>query len=95
VLHTFEKGHRVQLQVQSTWFPMMDRNPQTYVANIRDARPEDFVAHTHRVHRTRALATRWIVGTIPSSEDRNAPPARASAPAESRAGGVPVGAARR
>jgi hypothetical protein len=71
VLHTFEPGHRLQIQVQSTWFPLMDRNPQTYVANIRDARAEDFVAHTHRLHRSRAHASRIVVGVLdPPGEDR-------------------------
>ncbi len=65
VLHTFQPGHRLQIQVQSTWFPLMDRNPQTYVANVRDARPEDFVACTQRVHRSKAHPTRWILGVLP------------------------------
>lgn len=65
VLHTFQPGHRLQIQVRSTWFPLMDRNPQTYVANVRDARPKDFVAHTQRVHRSKAHPTRWILGVLP------------------------------
>ncbi len=65
VLHTFQPGHRIVVQIQSTWFPLMDRNPQTYVPNIRDARPEDFVSATHCVHRSSAHATRLIVGWKP------------------------------
>jgi putative CocE/NonD family hydrolase len=40
--HTFLPGHRVMVQVQSTWFPLYDRNPQTYVENIFLAKPEDY-----------------------------------------------------
>jgi putative CocE/NonD family hydrolase len=50
--YTFRKGHRIMVQVQSTWFPLYDRNPQTFVANIFQARPEDYQARTHRVYRT-------------------------------------------
>ncbi|MBI6117776.1 CocE/NonD family hydrolase [Salegentibacter maritimus] len=47
--HTFKKGHKLQIQVQSTWFPLIDRNPQTYVPNIFKAEVEDFQAQTHTV----------------------------------------------
>lgn len=50
VLHTFQKGHRVMVQVQSTWFPLVDRNPQTYVENIFFAQDEDFRPAVHRVY---------------------------------------------
>jgi putative CocE/NonD family hydrolase len=49
VLHTFRRGHRIMIQVQSSWFPLTDRNPQKFVPNIPDARPEDFVRATQRV----------------------------------------------
>ena len=49
--HTFRKGHRMMVQVQSTWFPLIDRNPQTFVANIFEAKPEDFRKATQRVYR--------------------------------------------
>jgi putative CocE/NonD family hydrolase len=52
VLHTFQRGHRVMIQIQSTWFPFVDRNPQTYVPNIFEATEEDFVKVTNRVHRS-------------------------------------------
>jgi hypothetical protein len=51
VLHTFQKGHKVEIQVQCTWFPLVDRNPQKYVENIFEARAEDFVAARQRVWR--------------------------------------------
>lgn len=46
VLHTFKKGHRVMIQIHSTWFPYIDRNPQKYVENIFKASEEDFVKST-------------------------------------------------
>ena len=49
VNHTFKKGHKLQIQVQSTWFPLIDLNPQTYVANIFKATEEDFKTQTHTV----------------------------------------------
>jgi putative CocE/NonD family hydrolase len=50
--YTFRTGHRVMVQVQSTWFPLIDRNPQTFVANIFTAKPEDFRPATHRIYRS-------------------------------------------
>ena len=49
VHHTFKKGHRIQIQVQSTWFPLIDRNPQKFVPNIYKANAEDFIKATHKV----------------------------------------------
>lgn len=49
VLHTFQKGHRIAVQVQCTWFPLVDRNPQKYVDNIFQARQEDFIQAVQRV----------------------------------------------
>lgn len=49
-LHTFRAGHRIMVQVHSTWFPLMDRNPQTFLANINEAKAEDFKKQTHKVH---------------------------------------------
>jgi predicted acyl esterase len=43
VLHTFKKGHRIMIQIHSTWFPYIDRNPQKYVDNIYLAEEEDFI----------------------------------------------------
>ena len=49
VLHTFKKGHRVMIQVQSTAFPLLDRNPQQFVPNIYKARQPDFKKATQTV----------------------------------------------
>jgi putative CocE/NonD family hydrolase len=51
--HAFLRGHRIMVQVQSTWFPLYDRNPQKFVENIYQARDEDFVVANHRVYRSR------------------------------------------
>jgi uncharacterized protein len=51
--HTFKAGHRIMVQVQSTWFPLIDRNPQTYVPNIYEAVESDFRAATQSVYRSR------------------------------------------
>jgi hypothetical protein len=47
--HTFLRGHRIKVQVQSTWFPLYDRNPQKFVANIMTASPADFSKATQRI----------------------------------------------
>ena len=50
VCHTFKKGHRIMVHVQSTWFPLIDRNPQKYVDNIFEAKREDFIRATHTLY---------------------------------------------
>jgi uncharacterized protein len=49
--HTFKRGHRLMVHIQSSWFPMFDRNPQTFV-DIYHAKPSDYVRATHRVYRS-------------------------------------------
>ena len=49
--YTFRTGHRIMVQVQSTWFPLYDRNPQTFVPNIFLARAADYRVQTHRIYR--------------------------------------------
>jgi putative CocE/NonD family hydrolase len=48
--HVFLPGHRIMVQIQSSWFPLYDRNPQTFVRNIFFARPEDFRKATQRIY---------------------------------------------
>ncbi len=62
VLHTFRQGHRIMVQIQSTWFPLVDRNPQTYVDNIFLAGEGDFVRATQRVYRGGSHASRLRFG---------------------------------
>ncbi len=64
VFHTFRRGHRVMVQVQSTWFPLVDRNPQTFV-NIHTARPEDFHQATQRILRGTGAASSVKVSILP------------------------------
>jgi putative CocE/NonD family hydrolase len=52
--HTFLRGHRVMVQIQSSWFPMFDRNPQTFV-DVYHAKPADYVKATHKVFRSASL----------------------------------------
>jgi putative CocE/NonD family hydrolase len=48
--HTFLKGHRIKVQVQSSWFPLYDRNPQKFLPNIMTASPDDFAKATQRIY---------------------------------------------
>ncbi|HEY6807594.1 MAG TPA: CocE/NonD family hydrolase, partial [Gemmatimonadales bacterium] len=63
--YRFLKGHRIMVQVQSTWFPLYDRNPQTFVPNIFLAKPSDFRAATERIYRMAAQASRVDVMVVP------------------------------
>ena len=63
VLHTFRRGHRVMVHVQSSWFPMFDRNPQTFVP-IKDAKPEDFRAATQKVYHWRDQPSGVVVQVL-------------------------------
>ena len=62
--YTFKKGHRIMVQVQSTWFPIIDRNPQTFVPNIFEATEGAFKAATHRVYRTPQYPSRVDVPVV-------------------------------
>jgi hypothetical protein len=55
--HVFLPGHRVMVQVQSSWFPLYDRNPQTFVPNIFFAEPKDYVKAAQRIYRAGATAS--------------------------------------
>ncbi len=57
VNHTFLKGHRIMIQVQSSWFPIIDMNPQKYVPSIYDAKAGDYQKATQRIYRSGAYAT--------------------------------------
>ena len=69
VFHTFQRGHRIMIQIQSSWFPFIDRNPQTFVPNIYHAKPADFVKATHRVHRGGAAASKLVVRLLPAPDE--------------------------
>jgi putative CocE/NonD family hydrolase len=62
--HTFKKGHRIMIQVQSSWFPMYDRNPQKY-CDIYSATKEDYRPATHRIYRSRNYPSNVILNILP------------------------------
>ena len=64
ILHTFKRGHRIMVQVQSSWFPYVDRNPQSWVPNVFEAEDSQFVAATHRVHRSKSHPSHIVVGVL-------------------------------
>jgi uncharacterized protein len=55
--HTFKAGHRIMVQIQSTWFPLIDRNPQTYVPNIYEAKQRDFRTARQSIYRSGEFAS--------------------------------------
>jgi putative CocE/NonD family hydrolase len=57
VNHRFRAGHKIMVQIQSTWFPLIDRNPQKFVPNIFEATDADFRAATHKIYRSAKFAT--------------------------------------
>ena len=64
VFHTFRRGHRLMVQVQSSWFPLVDLNPQTFV-NIYAAKESDFTKATQRVWRTSASPSKVQLSVLP------------------------------
>jgi predicted acyl esterase len=62
--YTFRAGHRIMVQVQSSWFPLYDRNPQRFVPNIFFAKASDYRAQTHRVQRSGKWPSHVEVGVI-------------------------------
>jgi predicted acyl esterase len=68
ILHTFREGHRIMVQVQSTWFPLVDINPHVYVDNLfalEDTAP--FVPAVQRIYRSPEHPSRIRVGVLPLS----------------------------
>jgi putative CocE/NonD family hydrolase len=64
VFHTFKRNHRIMIHVQSTWFPLIDRNPQTFVPNIFLAEEKDFVTVTNRIYRSKEYPSSIEVGVL-------------------------------
>jgi len=63
--HVFLKGHRLMVQVQSTWFPLFDRNPQRFVPSIYQATEADFVKATQRVYSSPSLPSHLVLPVVP------------------------------
>ncbi len=62
--HRFRKGHRIMVQVQSTWFPLYDRNPQAFVPNIFQARASDYRPATQRIFRSPRYASHVVLPVL-------------------------------
>ena len=65
--HVFLPGHRIMIQVQSSWFPLYDRNPQSFVPNIMFANPSDYRKATQRVYHVRGQES-FIELTVVTSQ---------------------------
>jgi uncharacterized protein len=68
VFYTFQRGHRIMVHVQSSWFPFIDRNPQTFVP-IFEAKASDFVKATHRVYHTAKAPSALVVRVLPALDE--------------------------
>jgi len=66
--HNFRKGHRIMVQVQSTWFPVIDRNPQKYVENIFKAKKEDFQEARQRIYRSAQSPSHLVLPVLSRAE---------------------------
>jgi uncharacterized protein len=64
LLHTFRKGHRLMVQIQSSWFPLADRNPQQFI-NIYQANPEDYIRSTIRIYQEAQRPSKLVVKVLP------------------------------
>ena len=67
VFHTFKKGHRLMVHVQSTWYPLIDRNPQKFVPNINTANASDFQKATMTIFRGAGQASHLVLPVLPSN----------------------------
>jgi putative CocE/NonD family hydrolase len=63
--HAFLKGHRIMVQIQSTWFPLYDRNPQKFVENIFQARESDYQKAEQRIYRSPGHASHVVLPVVP------------------------------
>lgn len=63
ILHTFKRGHRIMVQIQSSWFPLVDRNPNQFV-DIYQAKEEDFIKSVINIQHRPGAASRLTVGSI-------------------------------
>jgi putative CocE/NonD family hydrolase len=65
--HVFKKGHRIMVQVQSTWFPLYDRNPQKFVPNIFEAQESDFQKATQHIYRSKKFPSSVEISVLPNA----------------------------
>lgn len=71
VLHTFKKGHRIMVQIHSSWFPLVDLNPQTYVDNIFKADKADFVKAKHHIGRSGIQPSYIRIGVLKTEDPQS------------------------
>ncbi|WP_134089103.1 CocE/NonD family hydrolase [Olivibacter sp. XZL3] len=64
IAHTFKKGHRIMIQIQNSWFPLVDRNPQKFMDIYKDASDEDFQKATHRIYHDQNHSSSITVGVL-------------------------------
>jgi hypothetical protein len=69
VMHTFKRGHRIMIQIQSSWFPFIDRNPQTFVPSIYAAKPEDFQRAEHHIWRDAQYPSALRIAVLPAIDE--------------------------
>ena len=74
VFHTFQRRHRLVVQVQSSLFPFIDRNPQRFVPNLFHAQASDYTVAAHRLHRTSSQPSRITVRMLPAVDEPAEPP---------------------
>ena len=67
--HTFKKGHRLMIQIQSSWFPLYDRNPQTFM-NISKAKAADFRKADQTIFRSKDRSSRIILPVLPNQSPK-------------------------
>jgi putative CocE/NonD family hydrolase len=65
--HVFKEGHRIMVQVQSSWFPLYDRNPQKFIPNIFEAKDSDYQKATQHVYRSKRFPSSVEIMTLPQS----------------------------
>ena len=63
--HVFLKGHRIMVQIQSTWFPVIDRNPQKFVPSIYKAAASDYVPATQRIYCSATMPSHLVLPVMP------------------------------
>jgi uncharacterized protein len=76
--HVFKKGHRIMVQVQSTWFPLYDRNPQKFVPNIFEAKASDYQKATQRIYRSTQYPSHIELSILPNSTQSSTAAANAA-----------------
>lgn len=69
IAHVFRKGHKIMVHIQSSWFPLVDRNPQTFV-DIPHAQPEEFQIATQRVSRSKGASSSIELSVIDAADSR-------------------------